>query len=317
MFQIIFFSLIVVLLANKVNAQCFCSFGNPSGSEVSSGVLEPNTIMFASYYRFSDFNKLYKGDKRYSGDNLVADRAYLRHFGFLAGYGITQKLSIISETGYYLAKSQIYNLDNLHKVKLTGHGLSNSVLSLKHRLHYDVDNGMEISWGLGADIPFSRDLQKVDGVTLPIEVQPSLGSYGLVFHAFIYKEDVERRTRYYFVNRINKFFENKQNITWGTFYSNSLYFSKHVDFYNLKLRDWTFILQLNNQIKAKDSRNDQTIHSSGNFLFFIVPQVNLSINAKWNFSVLASLPLYQYYNEIQLGESYSLGVSVLRYFQFY
>ena len=224
MFRVIFFLLIIIFLSNEVEAQCYCSFGNPVGGTLNMGVMEKNTIRIASFYRFSSFGRYFTGDKKYTGDNIIAERAYYNYAGFLAAYGISPKFTIETEGGYFVNKTKIYKIN---REKLTGSGLSNAIISIKHRLYYNFNKQLEISWALGPYIPLSVNSRQVNGITLPVELQPSMGSYGLVFQSFIIKEDFLRERRFFLVNRIEKYFENKQNMIWGTFFSNSLFFSKH------------------------------------------------------------------------------------------
>jgi hypothetical protein len=309
MLRLICFFLLLLLSVIETKAQCYCSFGNPVGGTLNMGVMDKNTLRFAVFYRYSNFKDYYSGDKKYTGENIVSERAYYNYTGLLAGYGITSKLTIETEGGYYFNKTQVYAVNHQ---KLSGSGLSNIVISVKRRLFYNYAKKLEISWALGPYIPLSTHLHEVNGVTLPVDLQPSIGSYGFVFQSYIIKEDYSREQRFFLVNRIEKYFENKQNTIWGTFYSNSFIFSKHYTFQNAKLKDWTFILQLKNQIKSKDIRKNQTINSSGNCLFFVVPQINLSVNEKWNLSILSDIPVYQYYNEIQMANAISLGVNIIR-----
>ncbi|MDD2411399.1 MAG: hypothetical protein RBS19_03445 [Bacteroidales bacterium] len=77
------------------------------------------------------------------------------------------------------------------------------------------------------------------------------------------------------------------------------------------------ILQLKNQIKQKNIRKNNIVEASGNCSFFLSPQINLSLYDKWNLSVLIDIPIYQYYNEIQLANSYSFAFSLIRDFSFH
>ena len=222
-------------------------------------------------------------------------------------------MTVETEGGYYFNKTQVYKINDQ---KLTGNGFSNVVLSLKPRLYYNADKRFEMSCALGTNIPFSRTLQQVDGVTLPIDLQPSTGSYGLVFQSFIIKENSFKAVRFFLATRIEKYFENKRDYLFGTLYSNSFYFSRHFVFEKMKLKDWTIILQLKNQIKEKNIRKNQTVDASGSCLFFLVPQINLSVQEKWNISILTDIPVYQYYNEIQLGNTASFAINIIRDFSF-
>jgi hypothetical protein len=87
--------------------------------------------------------------------------------------------------------------------------------------------------------------------------------------------------------------------------------SKHIVFEKYTLKDWTVILQLKNVIKNRNYHFNQLVKASGNVLVFAVPQLNISLGS-WNLSFLYELPVYQYYNEIQLGSSSAFSVNILK-----
>ena len=214
-----------------------------------------------------------------------------------------------AEAGYFINKTQLYKIED---TKLTGRGLSNLVVSVKPRLFYNPATRFEVSCALGANIPFSTTLQQVNYVTLPIDIQPSTGSYGIVFQTYVIKENSFKASRFFFTNRIEKYFKNIHGWEFGTLYLNSVFYSKHYVFREKRIKDWTFILQLRNQIREKNVKDDQTIFASGNVLFFLIPQVNISIQEKWNISVLTDIPLYQHYNEVQLAHNAAFAIALIR-----
>lgn len=275
--------------------------------------MNKNTLRVGAFYRFAYSNKYLEGYKRYKGNSGILKFAYYNYVGWLVGYGITEKLTIETEGGYFINKTQVYKIENTH---LTGNGFSNAVISLKPRLYYHADKRFELSCALGASIPFTSKFQQVDGVTLPIDLQSSTGSFGLVSQVFIIKENSFKGMRFFLTNRIEKYFKNKQDYLFGTLYTTSFFFSKHFVFEKLKLKDWTLIIQLKNQIKERNVRDGKLVDASGSCLFFIGPQVNMSINDKWNISVMADIPVFQYYHGIQLANTCAVGVSLIRDFSF-
>lgn len=310
------FALIVILFFSsyQAKAQCFASAGNPVGGTANMGVMEKKTLRLAGFYRYSYSGKYMSGDKSYTGSSGILNKAFFNYAGWLAGYGVSDKLTIETEGGYFINKTQSYKFNN---ECLTGFGLSNAVISVKPRLYVNRDKRIEISGAVGVNIPFSKEFQVVDNVTLPVDIQPSTGSYGLVFQSFFIKEDSFNANRFFLINRIEKYFENNENYLFGSLYSTSFYFSKHFVFEKWKLKDWTMILQLKNQIKQKNKRVNNIVEASGSCLFFLTPQINLSLYDKWNVSVLFDIPIYQHYNEVQLANSYSFAFSLIRDFSFY
>jgi hypothetical protein len=310
-------SIIFLLLAfysNIAKAQCCASSGNPIGGTVNIGILDKNVLRIASFYRTSYSDKYLKGDELYTGEIATLKKAGYNFIGLLAGYGITDKISIEIETGYYINKTQVFKDSLVTSIdeKLTGYGLSDVVISIKPMIYNNPDKKFEISCGIGANIPFSRELQHAGSVILPVDLQPSTGSFGLVFQTNIIKENSFRSMSFLLVSRIQKYFENKQNYTYGNSYSNSVYFSKYFSLENKHINGWTLILQLKNQITEKSLLEGHTIDGSGNCSFFLVPQINLSVFNDWNISILFDIPFYQYYNDIQLANKTSFALSVTK-----
>src|SRR5690606_15610699 len=159
---------------------------------------------------------------------------------------------------------------------------------------------------------FSRSLQQVNGVTLPVDLQPSTGSYGLVIQSNIIKENSFRSISFLLVNRFERYFENKQDYKLGNTYSTSLYFSKHFSVESQQLSGWTILLQLKNQIRNRSERSGQTINASGNCSFFLIPQISCSIRGSWHFYFMYEMPIYQDLNDIQLSNGISSSVSIIK-----
>jgi len=296
-----------------LQAQCFSSSGNPVGGTMNMGVMDKNTFRMNLYYRFSCSDQYFQNDSRYRGDNEILQKASYNYLGFLTAYGLGEKLTVELEAGYYLDKTQLYYIED---TELAGRGFSNMVVSLKPRIYYQPDRRFELSCALGAIIPFSTKMKRVDGVTLPIQIQPTNGSYGLVFQSFLVKEDPFRAIRFFWVYRMENYFQNPQEYVPGSMFINSFFFSKHLIFEQWKLKDWTLILQFRNQVQGKSSISDQAIGISGNCLVFLCPQLNLGLGEHWNISALIDIPVYQYYNGIQIANKTSFVLSLLRDFSF-
>ncbi|HBE40645.1 MAG TPA: hypothetical protein DDW27_05485 [Bacteroidales bacterium] len=275
------------------------------------GLLDKRVLRAALFYRISVSDKYYDGDEVYSGDIGTIKKAVSNYLGLLVGYGISEKLTIEMETVYVINKTHLYEIND---EKLSGFGLSDAVISLRPRIFSSQDSQFEISCAIGSNIPFSRDLQRVNGVTLPVDLQPSTGSYGLVAQSNIIKEFPFSSINFLLINRFEKYFENKQKYNYGNSYSTSFFFSKHFSVENSRLQGWTAIMQLKNQIRSKHLKDGQLIEGSGNCSFFLIPQLNVSLAGSWNISMLIDIPVYQHFNEIQLGNKLSSSIILIKDF---
>jgi hypothetical protein len=305
--NVIFFIWLLFGLSEKTTqAQCCSISGNPIGGTVNLGLLSKNTLRVASFYRFVNSDQYYERNNLYTGEPGLIESATSNYIGLVSGYGITDKLTIEFETGYFVNKS--FDLRNSGNIR--GYGFSDAVISLKPLVYFDPDINLEISSALGLQIPSSRKLLGVNGVSLPIDLQPSTGSYGLVFQSNIIKENNYRMISFLFITRILNYFENDQNYLFGNSYVNSLYFSKFFFAYRRQLEGLSLIMQVRNQINEKDRRSGHTINGSGNYLVFIIPQINLSLNNNWNVSLLVDVPVYQYFHGIQIANKLSFALSI-------
>jgi hypothetical protein len=302
---IFFFS---VTCQSHTPAQCLSSF-TPVGGTENLLVLQKKAFRVITFYKHGGGNQ-YFNENRHADYDLIGKACY-NNLTSILGYGITDRLSIESELGYFINKSQKYNTQPAYTLK--GHGFSNLVLSVKYGLYNDHFNRVFYSAGLGIKIPCSVNPQLVNNVELPVELQPTIGACGMVFNSVFVKENTGRGLRYFLTNRLETSLTNKNDYRLGAAIFNSMYVSKHLMFSWLK-GDWTAIMQLRNEIRLHDKIAGDPKMASGSVLFFAVPQVNYVVKEKWYLSTMLDIPLYQYFNGTQLGAGMGITVSLSRTF---
>ena len=303
-------SLVIVscLYYDNAGAQCLSSV-NPVGGSANLLVLEKNTLRVIGFYRFNYGDRYFEGSSR-SDFDLIRNANY-NYTGTIMGYGVANKVTLETELGYFINKTQNYNTDP--RYSLRGSGVSTGVFSVRYSLFKDDEKRFFISSSLGAKVPFSTRPLSRDGVELPVEVQPTLGAFGMVIQGFIVKEQPITGTRYFLTGRMEVNSRNRQEYKLGTSVFTSFFVSKHLMFPWLK-GDWTAILQLRNETRGVDRTMAGVKESSGSTIFYLVPQVNHSIKEKWNVSLMADLPVYQYLNGIQLATRYGITLTFTREF---
>jgi hypothetical protein len=300
---IVLFIGIISIIPTQTNAQCFANPGNPVGGTANLGVMEQYALRLSGFYLFSHSDTYYEGHKKYKGPKEVYSKAHYNYVQMVLAYGIIPKLTIESETGYFINKTSTYKINNISQ---TGKGLSNTTVSLKTELYSNIDTRTSIACALGASIPYTHDdIANVD-------IRPSTGSYAGIFQTYIVRENSFKGTRIFYTNRIEKFFENDKNELFGTVINQSFYYSRHFDFYERKLNDWTAIIQIKNSIEMHNKRNEIQVEASGGYSFWLIPQINLFLNETWNISSFFSFPLYQHLNDVQLGDSFNFGIQIIR-----
>lgn len=272
-------------------------------------VLEKNSLRIISFYRYNFGNKYFEGDD-HSDFSLIKNANY-NYVGSIIGYGLADKVTLETELGYFFNKTQNYNL--VPAYSLSGSGFSTGILSLKYGFLKNISKRFFISSSLGAKIPFSTEPISRDGVELPVEVQPTIGAFGTVVQLFMVKENPISGIRYFLTGRMEINAPNKQDYKLGTSVFTSFFISKHLMFSWLK-GDWTTILQLRNEIRTKDKTINGWKESSGSTIFYFSPQINYTVNERWNISAMIDLPVYQYFNGTQLATRYGISLNLARDF---
>ena len=106
----------------KVNAQC-CSAGNPFFyGEIAS--LSKKNLQFVAGYKFSTSNIYYEGSKPIDID--FVDKAYFNYLTLQSIYGITQRLTVQADLGYFINKTETYLKDDWNTSN--GYGLGDATL---------------------------------------------------------------------------------------------------------------------------------------------------------------------------------------------
>lgn len=306
--------MILVILAlfstERSGSQCLSSV-NPVGGSNNLLVLEPNSVRLITFYRYNYGDRYFEGSRQ-SDFNLIRNANY-NYAGAIIGYGLADKLTIETELGYFFNKTQNYNLEPSYS--LVGRGFSNAVFSAKYGILKNNEKRFYISASLGPKIPFSTVPQVRNGVELPVEVQPTVGSFGGVAQLFMVKELPLTGTRYFFTSRMEINASNRQDYRLGPSVFTSLFWSKHLMLPWLR-GDWTAILQVRNEIRSRDKTVNGWKESSGSTLFYTSPQIVWTIRELWNISLMCDIPVYQYFNGTQLAARYGLSLNLSRDLKF-
>lgn len=310
----LFFIVIILFLFQRTTfAQC-CSAGNPVGGTTNIGILDTNAVRLISFYRFSYSSGYWEGNKK-SDFNFVKNANY-NYIGTVVSYGLFKKLTLETELGVYINKSQTYNISP--EQTLNGYGLDNGVFSLKYNLIIKTENPFEWTIGAGIKFPFTKQYQIANNVELPRDVQSSTHAFGIVAQSFLFKGFPENNIKLFFTNRLELNYPDNKNFKFGNSLITSFFIAKKIG-----QSKFTAIVQARHEYRAKDISNTNCascfatgpyINSSGGNLVFIAPQINYTIAKKWNISLLTDIPVYIYYNGTQLANNFSFALYLARDF---
>jgi hypothetical protein len=297
--------ILIVIFPLVTSAQCLSSV-NPVGGTNNLLVLEKNSFRFISFYKFGQSKRYYKGSN--PSDFLYINDANYNYLSAIIGYGFNSKFTMEMEAGYFLNKTYNYvHSQNPH----IGKGFSNIVILGKHSIYSDHTKRFYITGAAGPKIPFSREYQYVNNIELPVEVQPTIGAYGMVISTSFVKENSATGMRFFLTNRMEINAPNKKDYKLGSSLYNSFYVSKHL----MAIKgDWTAIMQVRNEIRGTDRIGGDKKESSGSNLFYLAPQINYVLKEEWYISAMVDIPVYQYFNGTQLGASTGFTVILSKTF---
>ena len=262
------------------------------------------------YYRYNYSDTYFEGSGK-TNENTALKYAAYNFSGIAFGYGITKRLTLEADFGYFFNKTQqskdIRLSDStLLNYKIKGYGLSNGGITVKYGIFVKPAKQVEITLGAGFRYPFSTNPKMVDGVELNRDVQPSTNAFAASGMLFFNKGFPSITLRLFSINRFDYNFEGKDGYKYGNILLNSVFVSKKI------VKYFFGILQIRNEWKTNDLDNGNKVVNSGFVLLTLSPTLSYSIAGKWNLTALCDIPVYKYYNGKQMTPKYSVALSLSR-----
>ncbi len=289
--------------------QC-CSAGNPSSfSFADNNSLKAKSLFLSSSYKYGYSGKYYAGSEP-EEVSFTAPASY-SFIDLKAAYGITKRITIQASSGYFFSKEQ-QNPDPYPPD--LGYGLGDAELNVRYRAYKSVTKHIELTASAGVRLPVGVfDLEK-DGVKLPITVQPSAGSFVYMGGFSASKTFNENKLKLFG----NVFAEFPQLIDSKNFYYH------YGNLYNLSFtaaypvhKLFNPALQVQAEIREHATREqEQVVDASGYKVIILSPQIESGFGNNWSVSIYTDLPIYRYFNGMQLASSYKIGISLLKKFSF-
>jgi hypothetical protein len=295
--------LLLIAGLNKLQAQC-CAAGNPLNMMLDTQPLGKQNLRVSLLYRHSLSNTYYQESKPIEINYL--DNSGFNYLEFSALYNITEQLGIQAEIGYFLSKFESYKNPMINKSE--GYGLADLNLMLRYDLIQKPFEKFNLGLSGGMKLPVGVFDQQVAQVKLPINVQPSSGSYR--YHGGI---TLAKGFRYApwqilgsamieYSQRISSRFFDYQYGTVYAFQAGSSY-----TFHSKAMG----ILQFRTEIREQSKReNNQIVNASGGEIVLLVPQINFIPVKNMGVNLSFSLPVYRRYNDIQFGNKYSFSLAI-------
>jgi hypothetical protein len=300
--KILLITAILIFNVSAASAQC-CSAGNPFFyGELSS--LSKNKLQFVVGYKYSTSHQYYTKDSPLDID--FVDKAYFNFLTIQTIYGLSERFTIQADLGYFINKSETYIKDDWDN--LTGNGLGDANVSIKYVAYSNYKRKIKLIPSLGVTLPIGVFDQEIDNVKLPITVQPSSGSFKYQLGFYATKGSVNNKFNY----TIYSMFEYAQLIDSKNFYYKygNQFLLSVLTSYKVS-GNFSVALEARSENRGKSLRNnDQTVESSGYNIVYLVPHLSWSINKSIYLAVNTDLPIYKYYNGIQLSNTYSVSARI-------
>lgn len=313
---------VLPILAKKGYAQGCCSggSGSPIAGGISQGVLQDRQMEVGLSYQYISTSKFFVKDR----DTLpLVDQFQSNYLYFRLAYGITKKITMSVESGYFINKSQV----GLNRVDtITSGGIGDLILFPRYSIYSKNTETTrnEITIGLGYKIPLGKHddstvfyTDPVSGkeyfTTSPPMVQPTTGAQDIIFYTFLYRGYPEKDLRFFISSLYIKTGWNSLGQKFGNYASVSLFAGK--TFY--KRIGVTLQVKGEYITKMKAAENIDLIalyniypESTGGKKLIVSPQLSYT-HRTFTVYALSDFPVYQYLNGNQIGSQhqFTLGMS--------
>ena len=314
----IYIFLFAALLAPEISrAQC-CTAGNPAGTNCSLTNCGKNIldVSFTQNYAYSDM--YYIGNKAETNKlygNATIKNSYLDFSSLALSYGLTSRIRINADLGYYIDKYQVFNVGYTRYAQ----GLADGTIGIIYKAYSTDDNTFQLSPSAKLSIPVGPFHQVYDGIELPIDFQPSAGNYRYNLGLMMSKNFEGTNLSLFSINSVE--------ISQPVEAKNTLY--KYGNLYNLSVMGMygfsnvitgllQFRFEFRNKARETVRSNDSTFYvpASGGSIIYLSPQIKFNLPFKFNVSLQCNLPVYKNVNSEQLTNKYSLVANISKSFDF-
>lgn len=299
---------LVIGFCSQAFAQC-CAAGNPSCTNNALSAGGSNTLDVSLSYMHFYSDTYYQGDKKLNDFHYISN-SYFDFSSLYLAYGITNDLRITGEIGYFYTKQENFDFGFSSKAN----GLGDAALGLIFNLYKNQDYLFEIIPSGKFTMPVGEFYQMSGPVVMPIDIQPSSGSYKYELGLTISKKFSGSKFSLLSYNsaEISQRIENERtNYKYGNQYNFSLYGIYGITDY------MTGLLQGRVLVREKASDYPGQINDyTGGVVLFVSPQLSINFLKSWRFSAQFDLPVYTYMNGIQLATKYSLLAKISRSIDF-
>ena len=309
--RIIIKSIILLLFLLVINQQSFaqcCAAGSPSTTNNLASDAENGIFNFSLSHRYSFSDTYYKGTQ-------ITDYQYYKNSNynftnFLLSYSFSKNLSASGEIGYFENKSFVIPISVSQDYNIKSKGFADAMFSLNYRLYYSEKFKFSVSTFEKFTLPVGQFGVEQDGVILPIDIQPSSGSFRFAQGLILSKTFRNDKLSLYSVNM----YESSQRIESVNYKYGDLWMFSMGGNYQIskrlsaKLMFRTMHRTQSFDFKQKESL--QKITASGGDYFYSIPEISYQPNPNYSLSLLAEIPLYRNLNGTQMANKYAIELKM-------
>lgn len=323
-----FFLLIMILAGYDIaGAQC-CAGGSGCtvAGGISQGVLAPGVLEIDNNLQWIQSDHFYQGDQRAEYRTFDSFESWYDYFRL--AYGVTDRLTMSLESGYYLQKKET-GLNGDPVTTYTSQGIGDLVIFPRYDIvqRQGPSSKTEVLLGLGYKIPlgsYNDSVARIEPfsgntyfVTKPSTVQLSSGAQDIIFYTFLFHHFVPQNLRVFANAMYVKKGWNPNGERLGDFMSVAVFAGK--TFFKkmgttIQLRyEWLDRMQINQSILYYGKPTNYFPEATGYRKVFLTPQVSYT-KGVFSAYVSADIPLYQYLHSTDLytqaGSQYQVTAGV-------
>ena len=285
--------LFLLSTTQQIKAQC-CSAGNPSSDGGSN--MEKKSFTISSSYIRSYSDSYFNANSRYNWDYLENTKF---DFGLISlSYGISNRLAIATELGYFINKSMSYSFIDQDRIAT---GLGDFALDINYLLVNLKPQLTTLSTSIKTTIPIGEFDQMDRGVILPIDIQPSAGSYklrssiGITKRFYGSKFTLNSFLSSEFSQRINT---ERTDYKYGNLY-NLIISASHRTSEKLNIG-----LGINYTLRKQALNRNIIVEATGGEFVIAQPKVAYQLPNNLGIQTSINIPVYNNVNGIQLVNKY-------------
>jgi hypothetical protein len=304
---LVLFLFLITGLSNTAHAQC-CAAGNPDSDDNLTEGGGKNRLLIALGYKYSYSDQYYLGTEHNDFDYVRYSDYDFSSLTFT--YGITDKLKLTSDIGYFFSKAQVSD----YRAEKNAYGLGDGSLTAVYNLYKTKKHSFSFVPIVKVTFPIGQFDQKDGIVVLPIDLQPSAGFYRYSGGLMVLKKFEGTKFSSNFLANMEasqRIDTERTNYKYGNLYNISL-----AGKYTLN-KSVGFKLQSRYQIRNRASNaNKELINATGGHVVFLSPQVSCTLFKTWRLGAIYDYPIYKNMNGRQLTNKYMVSVKLSKLLDF-